>query len=205
MTSIFCKKRGNHITFTYEAWLCPWEKPEGCECPWRSVEVWFCLCGQLVPASSTSSAVEGITRDIFCFGSSWHILRKSSTWGYAKKTEDDLPYFFQIWWFVQYTRDGAWMKIIKTWFANTDCEFLYCKLFTALEASMALTGGTGSSRYIHWFFFASTKINLVFVIEPACHTSIYTKALCCRPNHTEFLLNGCWQVTTLSFESSHHL
>jgi len=49
----------NHITFTYEAWLCPWEKPEGCECPWRSVEVWFCLCGQLVPASSASSASKG--------------------------------------------------------------------------------------------------------------------------------------------------
>ena len=56
------------------------------------------------PSELTSSAVEGITRDIFCFGSSWHILRKSSTWGYAKKTEDDLPYFFQIWWFVQCTR-----------------------------------------------------------------------------------------------------
>lgn len=96
-----------------------------------------------------------------------------------------------------YTRDGAFMKIIKTWFANTDCEFLYCKLFTALEASMALTGGTGSSRYIHWFFFASTKINLLFVIEPACHTSIYTKALCCWPNHTEFLLNGCWTADNI--------
>lgn len=82
MTSIFCKTRGkvnscnilqwscyhNHVTFTYEAWLCPWEKPEGCECPWRSVEVWFCLCGQLVPASSTSSAVEGVTGDNFSSG-----------------------------------------------------------------------------------------------------------------------------------------